>query len=85
MRFASIIFAGALAVFASAQSPTSSARAALTSEQAAIDRCISACTPGDVNCTSKCIAVPNPNEDQVSPFCQPTHPMRAISSNKSTH
>ncbi|KAK4465500.1 hypothetical protein QBC42DRAFT_13544 [Cladorrhinum samala] len=75
MRVTSILMAGAFALFANAQSqsttsaaPTSTdpATAAQTSQQAEINRCINACTPGDVSCTSKCIAVPNPNEQQIN-------------------
>lgn len=75
MRFTTIILSGLVAL-ASAQdaskttvtAPTSvdPATAAQNSQQAAIIRCIEACKPGDVNCTSKCIAVPNPDEDAVN-------------------
>ncbi|KAK4168503.1 hypothetical protein QBC43DRAFT_308948 [Cladorrhinum sp. PSN259] len=73
MRVTSILMAGAFALFANAQSTsvappttTDTATAGQTSQQAEITRCINACTPGDVSCTSKCIAVPNPNEQQVN-------------------
>ncbi|KAK3328978.1 hypothetical protein B0H66DRAFT_9588 [Apodospora peruviana] len=75
MRFTSIIVTGALALVASAQSTTTttnpptttdSATAAANSAQAAILACLDACKPGDVDCTSKCIAVPNPNASQVN-------------------
>lgn len=73
MRVTSFLMAGAFALFANAQSTTVApatttdpAAAAQSSQQAEITRCIDACTPGDVSCTSKCIAVPNPNEQQVN-------------------
>lgn len=80
MRFTPLVLTGLFALTASAQSTTSSASAPLNSEQAAIIRCIEACQEGDVSCTSKCIAVPNPSEDDVrlllhlltNPFFTPT-------------
>lgn len=66
MRFTTVFLTGALAAFASAQSTTASAAPAETSQQAAIAKCLAACEEGDVSCTSKCIAVPNPNEAQVN-------------------
>ncbi|KAL1883825.1 hypothetical protein VTK73DRAFT_7613 [Phialemonium thermophilum] len=77
MRFTSVLVAGAFAVLARAQTPsttsTSSATTttvsvdpAQTSAQAAMIKCIDACPAGDVACTSKCIAVPNPNASQVN-------------------
>ncbi|KAK0748156.1 hypothetical protein B0T21DRAFT_355944 [Apiosordaria backusii] len=74
MRVTSLFLTGALAVLASAQGTTTTAAAATSldpataaqnSQQAAILRCINACTPGDVNCTAKCNPVPNPNEQDV--------------------
>ncbi|KAL2133048.1 hypothetical protein VTI74DRAFT_2987 [Chaetomium olivicolor] len=75
MRFTSILLAAGLALFANAQTSTGNnaptttqdaASAAQTSLQAEMIRCIEACPAGDVSCTSKCIAVPNPNESQVN-------------------
>lgn len=68
MRVASIFFAGVLALGAAAQSPTQTNNAAEPTDpaQREIYRCLQACTPGDVNCESKCIAVPNPDVDQVN-------------------
>lgn len=74
MRFTTILFAGVFAVLASAQSTTTQATttsvdAAQSSQQAAQDamiKCIKACQDGDVACTSKCIAVPNPDTSQVN-------------------
>ncbi|KAK4220121.1 hypothetical protein QBC37DRAFT_407898 [Rhypophila decipiens] len=66
MRFATVFLTGAFAAFASAQSPTTSAYAGQTSQQAAIAKCLAACESGDVNCTSKCIAVPNPDAAMVN-------------------
>ncbi|MCI2467510.1 hypothetical protein KC271_14735, partial [Listeria monocytogenes] len=74
MRFTSIITAGIFAVAATAQSgasttvkETPSATVSLTPEQESSANCLKACGPdGDVACTSKCIAVPNPNESQVN-------------------
>lgn len=60
MRFTSIIVAGALALFASAQDTTSSSTAtAATTDaaQASSIACLNACKDGDVACESKCIAV----------------------------
>lgn len=65
MRFAPLILTGLFALTANAQSTTSSASAPQNSEQAAIIKCLEACQEGDVACTSKCIAVPNPSEDDV--------------------
>ncbi|KAL2023175.1 hypothetical protein VTK56DRAFT_3298 [Thermocarpiscus australiensis] len=74
MRLSPIFLAGAFALFANAQSSsgaaaattTDAATAAQNSQQAQMIKCIEACTPGDVSCTSKCIAVPNPNQSQVN-------------------
>jgi cobalamin biosynthesis Mg chelatase CobN len=74
MRFTSIITAGIFAVAATAQSAAStttketpSAVVSLTPEQSSQAACLEACGPGgDVACTSKCIAVPNPNDSQVN-------------------
>ncbi|KAK4136367.1 hypothetical protein BT67DRAFT_439365 [Trichocladium antarcticum] len=72
MRVTSILFAGVFALVASAQTTVNStptidpATAAQASNQAESLRCIQACKAGDVDCTSKCIAVPNPNEEQVN-------------------
>lgn len=66
MRVTSILMAGAFALFANAQSTTDSATSAQSSEQAKITNCISTCTAGDVNCISKCLDVPHPNEQQVN-------------------
>ncbi|KAM7207035.1 hypothetical protein V8F33_000134 [Rhypophila sp. PSN 637] len=66
MRFAIVFLTGAFAAFATAQSTTTSAYAGQTSQQAAISRCLAACEDGDVNCTSKCIAVPNPDAASVN-------------------
>lgn len=74
MRFTSIITAGIFAVAATAQSApsttakeTPSATVSLTPEQSSSAACLEACGPGgDVACTSKCIAVPNPNDSQVN-------------------
>jgi cobalamin biosynthesis Mg chelatase CobN len=76
MRFTSIVLTGAFALLASAQSTTSATSAASTTidaaqasasaAQAEILKCLDACKPGDVSCTSKCIAVPNPSDSQVN-------------------
>ncbi|KAK3395920.1 hypothetical protein B0T20DRAFT_48625 [Sordaria brevicollis] len=66
MRFTPLVLTGLFALAANAQSTTSSASAPLSSEQAAIVKCIEACDEGDVSCTSKCIAVPNPSEDDAN-------------------
>lgn len=76
MRATSILLASAFAVFATAQTTTAttdSAPPATTTDpvQAAMIRCIEACEPGDVSCTSKCIAVPNPSESQVRMLSDP--------------
>jgi hypothetical protein len=71
--FKTFLYAGALSVAAAqattgnnAPTPTAGAAdPAQTSAQAAMIKCIEACTPGDVNCTAKCIAVPNPDASQV--------------------
>lgn len=65
MRFATFFVAGALAVFASAQTDdatttattTASVVASLTPAQSSAAACLNACDAGDVNCTAKCIAV----------------------------
>lgn len=81
MRVTSILFAGVFALVASAQTTVNStptmdpATAAQASNQAESLRCIEACKAGDVDCTSKCIAVPNPNEEQVILPVHRTSPM----------
>lgn len=74
MRVTSILLAGVLAFVANAQDATTTdaaptttdpALAAQNSAQAAMIACIEACQAGDVDCTSKCIAVPNPDESHV--------------------
>lgn len=80
MRLAAILFAGAFALLAHAETTTSvtptttdPATAAQNSAQASMLACINACKAGDVSCTSKCIAVPNPSASQVRtpPFAHP--------------
>ncbi|KAK1782118.1 hypothetical protein QBC45DRAFT_430359 [Copromyces sp. CBS 386.78] len=67
MRFTPLILTGLFALAANAQSTTTtSASAPVNSEQAAIIKCIEACQEGDVSCTSKCIAVPNPSDQDVN-------------------
>ncbi|KAK5663253.1 hypothetical protein OQA88_3680 [Cercophora sp. LCS_1] len=72
MRFTTIVSASLLAISASAQSSaaaattTAAAAAPQNSQQAAIVACLEACKEGDVDCQSKCIAVPNPNEDDAN-------------------
>ncbi|KAH8884472.1 hypothetical protein GQ53DRAFT_752082 [Thozetella sp. PMI_491] len=74
MRFFTTLFvAGALAVVSAqtttvtpAQSTTVSIDSSQTSAQSEILKCLNACNPGDVACTSKCIAVPNPDASQVN-------------------
>ncbi|KAG6362020.1 hypothetical protein INS49_010249 [Diaporthe citri] len=71
MRFTSIIVAGALAMFASAQDTTGTSSVAPTAAttdaaQASTIACLDACKDGDVACESKCIAVPNPDANQVN-------------------
>jgi len=77
MRFSTILL-GAFAALVSAQSTsgtatsdsvatTSSSSAASTSAaEPQIEQCIKACALGDVSCTSKCIAVPDPSASQVN-------------------
>ncbi|KAJ6446046.1 cell division control protein 54 [Purpureocillium lavendulum] len=65
MRFTSVIFAGALALVASAQSDATPTRS-LSPAEASAAACLKACKPGDVNCQSHCITVPNPDENQVN-------------------
>lgn len=69
MRFTSIIVAGALALFASAQDTTSSSTAtAATTDaaQASSIACLNACKDGDVACESKCIAVSTSRAEVIS-------------------
>ncbi|EGO53736.1 hypothetical protein NEUTE1DRAFT_106609 [Neurospora tetrasperma FGSC 2508] len=66
MRFTPLILTGLFALTASAQNATTSASYPVNSEQAAITKCIEACDAGDVSCTSKCIAVPNPSDSDVN-------------------
>ncbi|KAL1872108.1 hypothetical protein Daus18300_004477 [Diaporthe australafricana] len=71
MRFTSIIVAGAVAVFASAQDTTGTSSAAATAAstdaaQASSLACLDACDAGDVTCQAKCISVPNPDASQVN-------------------
>lgn len=62
MRFTSIIVAGALAMFASAQDTTGTTSATATAAttdaaQASTIACLDACEDGDVTCEARCIAV----------------------------
>ncbi|KAK3382994.1 hypothetical protein B0T24DRAFT_29807 [Lasiosphaeria ovina] len=75
MRFTSVLVAGVLAVVAHGQSTagttaTTKSAASNTSgatpEEASMVACLNACADGDVNCRSHCIAVPNPNAQQVN-------------------
>ncbi|KAF4123999.1 hypothetical protein GMORB2_5715 [Geosmithia morbida] len=67
MRFTSILFAGALAVVAAAQS---SDKATSTTSadpvQSSIQACIESCDATDVACLARCNPVPNPNASQVN-------------------
>lgn len=65
MRATTLLLAG-FAALAAAQSTTAPS-SAQSSDQAAITRCLAACNEGDVDCSAKCISVPNPNEDDVCP------------------
>jgi len=60
------VFAALAAASSSTPTSTNAAAAAASSAQAAMMACIDACPAGDVGCTSKCIAVPNPNASQVN-------------------
>lgn len=91
MRFTSILATAGFALLASAAGTATSAApatsvdaatAAANSAQAEIQRCLGACKDGDVNCSSKCIAVPNPNEAQVrySPSLPPFLPSSPLPS-----
>lgn len=68
MRFTAVLFAGAFAAFASAQSTTVSSSPSTTTDPvaASIVACINKCDEGDVDCTAHCVAVPNPNNSQVN-------------------
>ncbi|KAK3695004.1 hypothetical protein B0T22DRAFT_89650 [Podospora appendiculata] len=67
MRFTTLLLSSLFAVLAAAEpTATASAPAVQNSEQAAILACLNACKAGDVACTSKCIAVPNPDASQVN-------------------
>lgn len=68
MRFTAVLFAGAFAVFASAQSTTVTSSPSTTTDPvaASIVACINKCDEGDVDCTAHCVAVPNPNSSQVN-------------------
>ncbi|GAB1310455.1 hypothetical protein MFIFM68171_00665 [Madurella fahalii] len=74
MRVTSILLTGVFALVANAQSTTNPspptttdpAAAEQSSAQAAMIACIEACEAGDVDCTSRCIAVPNPDDAQVN-------------------
>ncbi|KAK1834684.1 hypothetical protein QBC39DRAFT_342537 [Podospora conica] len=65
MRVTTLLLAG-FAALATAQSSVSVAPSAQSSEQAAITRCLAACNEGDVDCSAKCISVPNPNENDAN-------------------
>lgn len=84
MRFTPLILTGLFALSANAQSGTTSASAPLNSEQAAIIKCIDACQDGDVSCTSKCIAVPNPSDQDVR-LLLTYSPSLHLSSHLTTH
>ncbi len=83
MRVSTILVTACLALFASAESTsahavastTDAAAAAANSAQATITKCLDACKPGDVDCASRCVTVPNPNAAQVSdpPSCPVSH------------
>ncbi|KAK3337021.1 hypothetical protein B0T19DRAFT_437712 [Cercophora scortea] len=70
MRFTTLLLSSLFAVLGLAEpittTTTASAPAPQNSEQAAILACLNACKAGDVACTSKCIAVPNPDASQVN-------------------
>ena len=73
MRVSTILVTACLALFASAESTsaqpastTDAAASAAASAQAAITKCLDACKPGDVDCASRCVTVPNPSAAQVS-------------------
>jgi len=73
MRAASIFLTGLLATFSAAQSTTVPAPVTSTDPSTAaqssaseIVRCLDACDDSDVTCRAKCIAVPNPTEEQVN-------------------
>jgi hypothetical protein len=74
MRFFATLLVASAAALVSAQTTTTTGPASTTvsidpsqtSVQAEILKCLDACNPGDVACTSKCIAVPNPNASQVN-------------------
>lgn len=74
MRATTLLLAG-FAALAAAQSTTAPS-SAQSSEQAAITRCLAACNEGDVDCSAKCISVPNPNEDDVCILPKCVHPNR---------
>ncbi|KAK8140445.1 hypothetical protein PG984_000511 [Apiospora sp. TS-2023a] len=80
MQLNTLLFAGMLALTANAADSSSSndvketksvaaaptTTVGLTPEQSAITACLDACKAGDVDCQSKCIAVPSPNTQQVN-------------------
>ncbi|KAB5579887.1 hypothetical protein GE09DRAFT_418123 [Coniochaeta sp. 2T2.1] len=80
MRFTTILLTGLAAALASAQTTesttvttpttlstsTTADEAPAETSQSEITKCIDACTPGDVGCTAKCIAVPNPDPAAVN-------------------
>jgi hypothetical protein len=71
MRF-TLAVAGAFATLAVAQSPSASESQAptttyaLTPAQSSLAACLKQCKPGDVECESPCINVPNPGEQAVN-------------------
>jgi hypothetical protein len=74
MRVATIFLTASLALFANAQTATDNqaptttdaSSAAASSAQAEMNRCITACGAGNVDCQAKCVNVPSPNDKQVS-------------------
>ncbi|RKU42661.1 hypothetical protein DL546_003297 [Coniochaeta pulveracea] len=75
MHLTSIIVGLAALGFTSAQTTTSTVTSAVTTTsttysmdptQSAIIACLHNCPEGDVNCTAKCIAVPNPDTTAVN-------------------
>ncbi|KAH8905027.1 hypothetical protein BR93DRAFT_761199 [Coniochaeta sp. PMI_546] len=76
MRFTTVLLSGLLAI-ASAQTTTTTPTTLATvtsttsqspaeTSQSEITKCINACPAGDVGCTAKCIAVPNPDPAAVN-------------------
>ncbi|CAK7564391.1 MAG: hypothetical protein SEPTF4163_002280 [Sporothrix epigloea] len=73
MRFSVTLLVGAFAAIATAQSSNmttatgvTSSVMAVSSAQAAIDKCLQACAADDVSCRAKCIAVPDPSAAQAN-------------------